>query len=307
MYNNKKIKGYLFAFITTITLSNVYIFSKAALNEVNLYQFGFYWFGFAIIWNIIYSLSIGHFKTVKKPNKFQMWNFLGIGIVEVIATTAIFIAIAIIPNPTIPAFVRNIEPVLIVFLAMFFLKEKYNTLEILGVILTIIGTFIISYNTETNIKSLFIPGVEFIILSSIFYAIRTIWSKKVIQNFTALSLNLNKIVFLFIVAIVFMIFTKSPLYISKVAFWNIFIGSLIGPFLTSFLQFLSLKYIDASRATLVQSTTGFITLLLAWFYFNTLPMPYQIIGGFITIVGLALVTLKKKQFAEKKHAYRKDW
>lgn len=300
MIKNPKFKGYLFAFITTITLSNVYIFSKAALNEVNLYQFGFYWFGFAIIWNIIYSFSIGHFKKTKKPNRFQLWNFLGIGIVEVIATSAIFIAIAIIPNPTIPAFIRNIEPVLIVFMAIIFLKERYNSIEIIGVILTILGTFIISYNTDTNLKSLFIPGAGFILISSVFYGIRTVWSKKVIHHFSALSLNLNKIVFLFIFAIIFIIITESTLRISEVAFWYILIGSLIGPFLTSFLQFLSLKYIDASRSTLVQSTTGFITLLLAWFYFDSLPMTYQMIGGFITIIGLSLVTIKRQKFITKK-------
>ena len=122
MIKNSKVKGYLFAFITTITLSNVYIFSKAALIEVNLYQFGFYWFGFAIVWNLIYSVFSGHFKTTKKPSPYQWWNFFGIGVVEVIATSAIFIAINIIPNPTIPAFVRNLEPVLIVFLAIIISK-----------------------------------------------------------------------------------------------------------------------------------------------------------------------------------------
>ncbi len=203
MIYNQKIKGYLSAFIATLALSNVYIFSKAALNEVNLYQFGFYWFGFAIIWNIIYSFSIGHFNTVKRPTGFQIWNFFGIGIVEVIATTAIFIAINIIPNPTIPALIRNIEPVLIVFLAILFLKEKYNKIEIIGVVITILGTIVISYNTNTTIKSFFIPGVGFMLISSVFYAIRTIWSKKVIHHFSALSLNLNKIAFLFIVALIF--------------------------------------------------------------------------------------------------------
>jgi drug/metabolite transporter (DMT)-like permease len=296
-----KFKGYLFAFITTITLSNVYIFSKSALNEINLYQFGFYWFGFAIIWNILYSASTGYFKTVKKPNKFQLWTLFGMGITEVIATSAIFIAIKIIPNPTIPAFIRNLEPVLIVFMAIIFLKERYNKIEIIGVVLTILGTFIISYNTDTSLKSLFIPGVNFILISCFFYAIRTIWSKKVIHHFTALSLNLNKVVFLFLTAAILLILTKSSIYINKVAFWNIFIGSIIGPFITSFFQFISLKYIDASRATLIQSTTGFITLILAWVYFKTLPMPYQIVGGFITIIGLVIITTKRPSFIRKKN------
>jgi len=291
---NPKLKGYLFAFITTLTLSNVYVFSKAALNEVNLYQFGFYWFGFAILWNLIYSASVGHFKLVKQPSKFQWSNLIGIGITEVIATTAIFIAINIIPNPTIPAMIRNLEPVLIVFLAIIYLKEKFNRIELLGVITTIFGTFIISYNNNTTLDSFFIPGTGFILISCFVYAIRTVWSKKVIHHFTALSLNLNKVVFLFIVSFMGMIVSKSSYNIPTSALISLLIGSFIGPFLTSFLQFLSLKYIDASRSTLVQSITGFITLIFAYVYFGTLPFMYQIMGGIITIIGLILVTYKRK-------------
>ncbi len=289
MMITNKAKGYITAALSTATLANVYIFSKAALDETNIYQFGFYWFGFAIIWNIIYSFFTGHFKTVKHPTKFQYLNFLGIGIIEVIATTAIFIGIKIIPNPSIPAFIRNIEPVLIVFLAILFLNEKHSKLQIAGIILTIFGTFVISYNKDTTLQSLFIPGVQYIIFSSLFYSLRTVWSKKVIRHFSALSLNLNKIGFLFVLAFIFMLISKSSFVISQKAFLNILIGSVIGPFLTSFLQFLSLKYIDASRSTLVQSLTGFITVILAYFYFGTFPYLYQIIGGAVTIIGLVFV------------------
>ncbi len=297
MLKNPTIKGYIYAIIATLALSNVYIFSKAALNEVNLAQFGFYWFGFAILWNLIYTLVTNQFKNTKRLSVFQIKNLAGIGIMEVIATTSIFIAIKIIPNPTIPALIRNVEPVIIVILAIIILKEKYSKIEVVGVALTITGTIIISYNKSGNLDSIFIPGVNYMLLSSLFYAIRTIWSKKIIHHFTALALNLNKVGFLFIVAAIFIPITNSSLPISKTAFLNILIGSFIGPFLTSYMQFLSLKFIDASRATLVQSATGFITLGLAYVYFDSLPFTYQIIGGIITIIGLALLTINKKRIA----------
>ena len=288
-------KGYATAFIATLTLSNVYIFSKAALNEISYYQFGFYWFGFAIIWNIIYSYFQGHFKTTKVPTLFQAKHLFGIGIIEVIATTSIFIGIMIIPNPSIPALVRNLEPALIVFMAILFLKERFNRIELFGVVLTIIGTIIISYNQSIAIDNLFIPGVQFVVISCVFYAIRTIWSKKVITHFKALTLNLNKVGFLFIAFLLMVIIKQSSLLIPKSALINILIGSFIGPFMTSFLQFLSLKHIDASRSNLVMSTTGFMTIILAYFFFDKLPYWYQFAGGIITIIGLALVTINRKK------------
>ena len=51
MTKSDQFKGYLFAILATVSFSNVYIFSKAALNEVHLIQFGFYWFLIAMLLN----------------------------------------------------------------------------------------------------------------------------------------------------------------------------------------------------------------------------------------------------------------
>jgi len=287
-------KGYLFALTAAIALANVYIFSKAALNQIHLVQFGFYWFGFAILWNFLFSSVTGHFKTINRLSAYQMRNLLGIGIAEVVATTSIFIAINTIPNPTIPAFVRNLEPICIVILGVLMLKEKFNLTERIGVALAILGTVIISYNKSGGLQHLFINGVQYLLVSSIFYAIRTIWSKMVIQKITPLALNLNKVVFLFRTSAIALSVLGKSLVIPTGALINILIGSFLGPFYTSFAQFSALKYIDASRTALIQGTTGFFTLILAYFFFGSLPFGYQIIGGIITIAGLAILAIKKK-------------
>ncbi len=48
-------KGYLFALVATLAFSNVYIFSKAALNEVHLAQFGLYWFAMGSVLSLLYA------------------------------------------------------------------------------------------------------------------------------------------------------------------------------------------------------------------------------------------------------------
>jgi len=285
-------KGYLFALISTISLSNVFVFSKAALNDLSLPQFGFYWFGFAIIWNLSYSTLSGHFKSIKPLSKFQIKNLLGIGLMEVIATVATFASIKIISNPTIPSMLRNLEPVFIVILASFFLKEKFNKIEQIGIILTLLGTVIISYNKTGKFRDLFIEGTELVVISCLFYAFRTIWSKKVIHHFSALALNLNKVVCLFFTSVIALVISGQSIIVNKKAIFYVVVGSLIGPFLTSFTQFLSFKFIDASRSTLVQSTTGFFTLIISYLFFGSFPFAYQIFGCFITIIGLFILSYK---------------
>lgn len=55
---SKNAKGILLAMAAALAVSNVYIFSKAALNEIHLAQFGVYWFG--------YNLELGIYFYSKK-------------------------------------------------------------------------------------------------------------------------------------------------------------------------------------------------------------------------------------------------
>ena len=66
MLENPKLRGYILTLIATIAMSNVFIFSKAALKEVELIQFGFYWFGFAILWNLIYAIPKKRYSNLER-------------------------------------------------------------------------------------------------------------------------------------------------------------------------------------------------------------------------------------------------
>jgi len=198
MVISQRLKGYLFALLSTLALSNVYIFSKAALNEIHLIQFGIYWFGCAIIWNSIYSVLTGKIKNVKKLEKNHLINLLGIGVIEVVATVSFFKAIDVIANPSIPSFLRNLEPIFIVIIGIFFLKERFEKIEKLGITLTIIGAVVLSYNKTGSINDLFINGVQYILIATIFYAVRTIWVKIVINKIDPVIINFNKLFFVFV-------------------------------------------------------------------------------------------------------------
>ena len=90
---NDRNKGVLIALIATITFSNVYIFSKAALNEVTLAQFLFIWFSFAAFLNLIISWKSGAFKSLKGKGLRKYRIFLYLGIIEIITTTTFYISL----------------------------------------------------------------------------------------------------------------------------------------------------------------------------------------------------------------------
>ena len=133
------------------------------------------------------------------------------------------------------------------------------------------------------------------LVTTVFFAIRTITVKKHIGEISPVVLAINRSIFLFIVAVIFLLFTRETLIIPQSAFLNILAGSFVGPFLTSIFQYSALRYIPASRAAIVQSTTGLFVLAGAMLMFKNMPNEVQIAGGLVTIAGVALMMRSRKK------------
>ncbi|MBW2059664.1 MAG: DMT family transporter [Deltaproteobacteria bacterium] len=290
MAENSRLRGYLFAFIATLAVSNVYIFSKAALQEVELIKFGFYWFGFGILWNLLYDIPAKRYRTIAKLNRSTYKVLLLIGSLELVGTTSFFLAIKTVENPAIVSFLANMSPVFTTVLGVAFLKERFSTVEAMGFVFTISGAFIISYQKGGDLSHMFLPGTAFVVLASFVFSISFTVAKRYIRDIDPGILTMNRIVFLFLFSTILLFSTHLPLRISWKAFWNIMVGSLLGPFLTVFSQYSALQYIEASRTVIIGSSKGLFVLLGALIYFGTLPLPHQVVGGIVTILGAILVT-----------------
>ncbi len=289
-------KGYLLAFVSVIAVSNVYIFSKAALNEVSLAQFGVFWFGFGLIWISIFAIKNKSFAILKSFGRKTYGLFIILGLIELVATTFFFKSISTIPNPAITSFLGNISPVFVLTLSFIFLKERLNALEIFGVILALAGAFIIGYKGGSNLKTMFIDGTQYIVYSTFLFATVSVISKKYITTLSPILITLNRALFLFIFSLIFMFYQDLSFNIPISAIKNIFIGSILGPFLTAVTGLLALQYIDLSKKAMISSTKSFFILIGAYLFFGQFPKPYEIFGGILSIFGVVMIIFGKMKF-----------
>jgi drug/metabolite transporter (DMT)-like permease len=287
-------KGYLFAFGATLAGSMVYIFSKAALEEVTLPQFGVYWFSMAIGWNSLLAFRQKERRSISSLNTKNLQFLLLIGLIELVATGAFYSSIQASANPTVPSFLRNLEYIFVTLLGIWLLGERFSGIQRIGVLLTFSGAFFISYKPDTNWQNFFTGGTGLMILATVFYGFRTILAKKHIKRIGPTLLALNRAVFLLTLAFILLLALGESFAIPEKALINIAIGSFFGPFLTSVTQYSALKYIEASKAAIIQSSTGLFVLLGAFLWFGSLPIPYQIAGGMLTIGGVTLLMIGKQ-------------
>lgn len=282
-------KGYLLALLSVIAVANVYIFSKAALAEVSIPQFGVYWFLFGLLWILLYAWYKKSYKNFKELS-FKNYRILFfLGFVEIFSTYYFYKSIHVIANPTIVSFLGNISPVFMIVLSFFFLKERFTNIEFLGMILVLFGAFVISYKGNMGFEDMFINGAQDVLLYSLFSAVNYVVVKKNITKIHPILLTISRCVFLLIFSLMALMFFKESLIISKPAFINIFIGSLLGPFLTVILGYLALQYITSSHRAIITSTRGLFVLLGAYLYFGQFPKAIALIGGFITIIGVLII------------------
>ncbi len=293
MKNRSSVKGILIALGAALAVSNVYIFSKAALRSVHIAQFGFYWFGLGIIWNLIYIFSFGKQKGLKNLQSNAWWALLLIALLEMAGTLLFFLAIQKVENPAVVSFLANINPLLITGLGIFLLHERFNLLEFTGMMITLSGALMISYNSNTSLTGLFIPGTEYVWMSGLIYSFSSIIAKKNITRIDPSYLAMARIILLFFLSVLMVLSLGLSIKIPADAFKNIAIGSVLGPFLTAFLGYLSMKYIEVSKASIVRSVRSLFVMTGAYLYFGSFPTQLQIAGGLLTIAGVIFISWGK--------------
>ena len=296
---SKTVKGYAFVLLGVLAVSNVYIFSKAALDDIHLSQFGVYWFGFALIIIVSFNTKKVSIKTIKQLPQSCYKTLLIVGILELLGTSLFFLSIKLMSNPALVSFIGNSTPVFVTILGLVVLKERFNSIELIGILITVLGSFVIAYNPGLELPSDFYASILFTLLSGVIYAISTIIVKQKIAKISTPILTLNRAVFLFIASVIFLLAAQKSIIIPTKAVINTLLGAFLGPFLAAYAGYSALKYIEASRASVLGSIKSIFVLITAWLYFSKLPTEIQIIGGLLTIIGIILIStgkiiLKKK-------------
>jgi len=295
-----KTKGYILTLIAVLAMSNVFIFSKAALQELKLPQFGFYWFLTGLILMLFLALQQKSFLKLKELYKRDFLLLLLFGLIEIASTTFFFKAINTMPNPGIVAFMGNLTPVFLLILGFIILKERFNKMEIFGILLTLTAAFLLSYNPKwINWNDMFVEGSLFVLLFALLGAVSAVLMKLNVFKFSPILLSLNRILFLFIFSFIALKIQNLSFEISTTALKNVLIGAFLGPFITATVGLYAIKYIEVSRKSILSSTKGLFVLIGSYLYLHKAPTDIQIIGGILSIIGVILI-ITGKQLLRKK-------
>jgi len=292
--NNLQLNGYLLAILSVFTAANTYFSSKYILQFETVLQFGLLWYGFGLLYNILAITFSNKIKTIFNLNFNSYLILLAFAVLEIIATTSFFTAIKLIDNPAIVSFIGNISPALVVTLSIIFLKEKFNNVQKVGVFIAIAGAFLVSLKWNLNLNSLFINGSQYVLVSVVSISINVIIAKKYIAVIKPELLSFTRIFALFVFSVLFVFILNEKIVFYKNAVYTAMYGAFIGPFVGAYAQYNALRFIEASKVIIIQTSKSFVILLSAFVLLNLWPLWIQVIGGILTVLGAIIVNSGNK-------------
>jgi drug/metabolite transporter (DMT)-like permease len=290
--NRHQTNGYLYALGASLALSASFVFSKSALNQLNMLQFGVLWFSLGVIWNSSWFILRRDYRNLKEDVRRKTGVAVAIAILEGSATGLFYLAIKAMENPAVVSFIGNIGPVFVTLMGIIFLGERFRTVQAIGIAITIAGVFVINYR-EGGFAGFIDPGSVYIISAAFLFSLATILGRRWHRFMVPGYMSLIRSFLLAVVMAVLFLSSGEMIYISPGIWKDLALGSFLETLIVIVFAYQALKLIEATKTSLIISTKGVWTLVLAWIFLDLFPTGMQLLGGLLTLVGVWLITLNR--------------
>jgi drug/metabolite transporter (DMT)-like permease len=255
-------------------------------------------FGKAII-GILYLGAI-LLITGMEPVNSQAFLFLGVsGLLGIALGDTFYFRALIYLGPRLTILLGMLGPVITVILAVIFLKERLSPLAWLGIFLTIGGVSWVLWDRSPREKigKNWTAGIKYGLLSILCMSAGIIFAKIGVASISALQATFIRLLWAVIGLALWGCVSRklknwvipfSSIRLLKFILFTVFVA-VFGGF---WLFLLALKYIDASIATILNSTTPLFILPMAVFILKEKISMRSIIGAIVAVIGVILIFLR---------------
>jgi DME family drug/metabolite transporter len=178
-------------------------------------------------------------------------------------------------------------PALVTLLAALFLKERLDWIKVLVLVLTFAGCFLVVQGYDLTALKLNLKGVLFGLGAGVTAAIYSLFGKKALQRYDSWT----TVCYAFGFGALFLLVLRPPQTILSTSYpwqaWMAILAVAWFPTLLAYALFMtSMKYIEASKASITATLEPVVASLLAYiFLVETIEWP-QLVGGGLVLSGI---------------------
>lgn len=280
------IKGYLFLISTAFFTALSYALGKSLGKGHDPETTTFFWFFGAFIFALILIpfLPSQRFQ-LRQIGKYSKIFLLSSVLTSIGAALWVFSLWTI--GAPLTSFLMKAQTVFALMLGVFFLGERLNKWETVGILITVPGGIIVAYQSDKYL----LFGTITALSAAFLYSLLSFAVKKVAQDLNMLMVATLRCLGVSITLFFYLIITGT---LQMPTFKQIIImafGGITGAYIAKASQFQAIKLLDISRTTAVMPLESIFVILLSYFLFDDLPSLAKLLGGAGIIIGVVFLVL----------------
>lgn len=275
--------------LSTIFWAGAFIAGKLSAPYIPAFTLTFLRFSLAslILYFVVKKKEITPFKLSKK----DIPVFAFTGIVGMFGYHVFFFNALKYTTAINSSIIAATNPLVTTILCIAFLKDKINIKRVFGILLSFIGVFLTITNANlTILKTLsFNKGDILMLIAVLMWASYSVYSKKVMQNYSPLILTYYSFLFCSIFLIPFVIYEAPWRLINTIPYYS-YIASIymsIFPSVIGYLvQQMSIKQIGPSKTAIFVNLVPIFSIILSTLILRETISPVKLLTALIIILGV---------------------
>lgn len=283
-------KGYAFVIAAAFLTGLIYTTGKVALERVTP-EFLVAWiFLIAALILGVWTVISGWWRDIFHCSRRDWMHILAFSAFSIAALQTMWAGVQHL-DPTVASFIARLQTLVSVFLGVFFLKDHFGVLETIGALLLIIGVVIIRYCCGMSLSLWFWVMVA----SAVFFGITEVFAKQAVSGLRPVPLNFIRNSVIALVSLIVLLWRGESFLAFHDRGWHVLAVSLMGPIGSRLCFLYALRYIEVSKAVLINQIQPLFVYAVAFTTLGMIPTLREWIGGILILAGsLVLIGGRKK-------------
>lgn len=266
-----------------------FIFARLLLPYVSPDVSAMYVMGVATVQVGLYGWATGQLRLAVLRHHWRF--FLIIGVLIGVSTHLGFIAVGYIDVGT-AAMLNKISTVFSVAFGIFWLREHFTPIQLLGTAIAIAGSFVIAYQPDAQLQW----GALLILVGSFCYSLHFAVVKRHGDTIDFLNFFFYRVFSTTLVLFLSAAGRNVLAWPSLNGWLVILLAGTLDVTISRILYYLALRRLNMSLLSVITTLSPVAAILWAVLLFGTLPTGQQLLGGLGVLVGVLVVTgLKGKR------------
>lgn len=262
--------------------------SKFGLNYIEPFTFAFFRF---VISSMVLLLLVKLQKHSNAIDKSDYWKIIGLGLIIIPGNQTLYLWGQSMTAAGHGSLLFATMPIWIFIAAMIHLKERPSLRRTIGIIVAIVGVFIIMTSGAVRIGSEYLMGDFIIIIAVIAWAYYTILGKRLVQKYGAIRVTAYSLVSGSLMYFPFGLYKATSFDFTgiPVGAWLSVLYMAVGTSVFAYvLWYWVLKYMEASRIAVFHNMQPLVASVVAFLWLDE-PIGWAfVIGGSICLLGVII-------------------